>query len=161
LYVGISQYKPDDTRKAAAILKSLGTPLLIHQPVYSMLNRWIEDGLLDALAEIGAGCIPFSPLAQGVLSDKDLGGNVPGDSRAARNCSLPNSHITPALVAKLNALTDTAKRRGQSLAQMALLWVIRDPRVTSALIGARHVAQLDDSLDALKGPPLTAEELAA
>jgi L-glyceraldehyde 3-phosphate reductase len=158
LYVGISQYQPEGTRQAAAILKDLGTPLLIHQPVYSMLNRWIEDGLLDALEDVGAGCIPFSPLAQGLLTDKYLGG-VPGDSRAARNHTLPQSRITPELLAKLKKLEAIAKRRGQSLAQLALAWVIRDPRVTSALIGARTVAQLDNSLDALTNPELSPEEL--
>ncbi len=159
LYVGISQYQPEDTRRAAAILKGLGVPLLIHQPVYSMLNRWVEDGLLDVLAEVGAGCIPFSPLAQGMLTDKYLKG-VPTDSRAARNFSLPQSRITPDLVARLNRLDAIAKRRGQSLAQLALVWVLRHKGVTSALIGARTVAQLDDSLDALHAPDLSSDELA-
>jgi L-glyceraldehyde 3-phosphate reductase len=160
LYVGISQYQPEATREAAGILKDLGTPLLIHQPVYSMLNRWIEDGLLDALGELGVGCIPFSPLAQGLLTNKYLKG-VPEGSRAARNWTLPSSRVTPELVAKLNALAAIAKKRGQSLAQLALAWVLRDDRVTSALIGARTVAQLDDSLDALKAGSLLAEEIAA
>ena len=151
LYVGISQYRPDDTRRAAAIL-------LIHQPNYSMLDRWIEDGLLDALAEIGAGCICFSPLAQGLLTDKYLGG-IPADSRAARDGSLPQSRITPELVTKLHRLDAIARRRGQSLAQLALTWVLRHPGVTSALIGARTVAQLDDSLDALSAPALSGEEV--
>jgi len=160
LYVGISQYQPDATREAAGILKALGTRLLIHQPRYSMLDRWVEDGLLDTLAELGVGCIPFSPLAQGLLTNKYLKG-VPADSRAARNWTLPSSRVTPELVAKLNELAVIAKRRGQSLAQLALIWVLRDERVTSALIGARTVAQLDDSLDALKASPLSAEEIAA
>ena len=160
LYAGISQYQPDDTRKAAAILKSLGTPLLIHQPVYSMLNRWIEDGLLDALEEVGAGCIPFSPLAQGLLTNKYLK-CVPADSRAARDFSLPQKRITPELVARLKKLDAIARKRGQSLAQMALAWVLRDGRVTSALIGARTVEQLDNSLDALDGPELSPAELKA
>ena len=159
LYVGISQYQPEDTRRAATILKGLGVPLLIHQPVYSMLNRWVEDGLLDALAEVGAGCIPFSPLAQGLLTDKYLKG-VPAGSRASRNFTLPQSRITPELVVRLNGLDAIAKRRGQSLAQLALVWVLRHKGVTSALIGARTVAQLDDSLDALKAPELSAEEAA-
>ena len=158
LYVGISQYQPDETRQAAAILKAMGVPLLIHQPVYSMLNRWIEDGLLDALAEVGAGCICFSPLAQGLLTDKYLGG-VPSDSRAARDFTLPQSRITPELVGKLGRLDAIARRRGQSLAQLALTWVLRHAGVTSALIGARTVEQLDDSLDALDAPALSGEEI--
>jgi L-glyceraldehyde 3-phosphate reductase len=158
LYVGISQYQPDETRAAAALLRDMGVPLLIHQPSYSMLNRWIEDGLLDALAEVGAGCICFSPLAQGLLSDKYLSG-VPADSRAARDHSLQQARITPDLVARLGKLDAIARRRGQSLAQLALAWVLRQPHVTSALIGARTVAQLDDSLDALKAPALSGEEI--
>jgi L-glyceraldehyde 3-phosphate reductase len=159
LYAGISQYQPEDTRRAAALLREMGVPLLIHQPVYSMLNRWIEDGLLDALAEVGAGCICFSPLSQGLLTDKYLNG-IPDDSRAAKNHFLPRSRVTPALVAQLNQLNAIARRRGQSLAQMALTWVLRHEGVTSALIGARTVAQLDDSLDALHAPELSAEEIA-
>ena len=159
LYVGISQYQPDATREAAGILKALGTRLLIHQPRYSMVDRWVEDGLLDALGELGVGCIPFSPLAQGLLTNKYLKG-VPSDSRAARNWTLPASRVTPELVAKLNALAAIADKRGQSLAQLALTWVLRDDRVTSALIGARTVEQLDDLLDALKAGPLSAEEIA-
>jgi L-glyceraldehyde 3-phosphate reductase len=158
LYAGISQYQPEDTRKAAALLKEMGVPLLIHQPVYSMLNRWIEDGLLDALDEVGAGCICFSPLAQGLLTDKYLDG-IPSDSRAARNHSLQVARVTPELVARLNRLNAIARRRGQSLAQLALVWVLRHKGVTSALIGARTVDQLDDSLDALNAPELTAEEI--
>jgi L-glyceraldehyde 3-phosphate reductase len=160
LYVGISQYQPDDTRRAAAILAGLGVPLFIHQPVYSMLNRWIEDGLLDTLEEIGAGCICFSPLAQGLLTDKYLDG-VPADSRAARNRTLPQSRVTPELVARLRRLDAIAAARGQTLAQLALAWVLRDDRVTSALIGARNVEQLDNSLDALANPDLEPEELDA
>ncbi len=159
LYVGISQYQPDATREAAGILKALGTRLLIHQPRYSMLDRWVEDGLLDTLGELGVGCIPFSPLAQGLLTNKYLKG-VPADSRAARNWTLPSSRVTPELVAKLNALAAIADKRGQSLAQLALAWVVRDERVTSALIGARTVEQLDNSLDALKAGPLSVEEVA-
>jgi L-glyceraldehyde 3-phosphate reductase len=160
LYAGISQYQPDATRRAFEILKSLGTPLLIHQPNYSMLNRWIEDGLLDTLGELGVGCICFSPLAQGLLTNKYIKG-VPADSRAARNWTLRSSRLTPDLVQTLKRLAAIAKKRGQSLAQLALAWVIRDGRVTSALIGARTVEQLDDSLDALKAGPLSPEETAA
>jgi L-glyceraldehyde 3-phosphate reductase len=158
LYAGISQYQPEQTREAAALLREMGVPLLIHQPNYSMLNRWIEDGLLDTLAEEGVGCICFSPLAQGLLSGKYLKG-VPADSRAAKDHSLPQSRITPELVEKLRKLNAIAERRGQSLAQMALTWVLRQAGVTSALIGARTVGQLDDSLDALKAPPLSGEEI--
>ena len=124
-----------------------------------MLNRWIEDGLLDALGELGIGCIPFSPLAQGLLTNRYLKG-IPADSRAAENFSLPQSRVTPELVKKLKKLDAIAKRRGQSLAQMALVWVLRDPRVTSALIGARTVEQLDNSLDALKKGKLSKDDLA-
>jgi L-glyceraldehyde 3-phosphate reductase len=159
LYVGISQYSPEGTREAAGMLKALGTPLLIHQPQYSMLNRWIEDGLLDVLGELGIGCIPFSPLAQGLLSDKYLKG-IPEGSRATKDWTLPKSRVTPELINQLKKLNDIAKKRGQSLAQMALTWTLRDPRVTSALIGARNVDQLDNSLDALNGGPLSKEELA-
>jgi len=159
LYVGISSYSPEATREAAAILKDLGTPCLIHQPSYSMLNRWVEDGLLDTLGELGIGCIAFSPLAQGMLTSKYLDG-VPEDSRAKRGRSLQSRLLSEGNIARIRALNAIAERRGQTLAQMALTWVLRDPRVTSALIGARSVAQLDDSLDALKGANLTAEELA-
>lgn len=160
LYVGISQYQADDTRRAAAILRAEGVALLIHQPVYSMLNRWIEDGLLDALDEISAGCICFSPLAQGLLTDKYLAG-IPAESRAARNRTLPQSRLTPELIGKLKRLDAIAAARGQTLAQMALAWVLRDGRVTSTLIGARTVEQLDNSLDALAHPELAPEELDA
>ncbi|SDB07892.1 L-glyceraldehyde 3-phosphate reductase [Bauldia litoralis] len=158
LYVGISQYKPEVTRKAAEILAAMGTPLLIHQPKYNMLDRWVEDGLLDTLGDLGVGCIPFSPLAQGLLTNKYLGG-VPEDSRAARNHTLRAEGVTPALLKTLNALAAIADRRGQTLAQLALTWLLRDDRVTSALIGARTVEQLDDSLDALKAGPLSGEEI--
>jgi L-glyceraldehyde 3-phosphate reductase len=159
LYVGISSYSPELTRQAAAILKSEGVPLLIHQPSYSMLNRWIEDSLLDTLEDLGVGCIAFSPLAQGMLTNKYLGG-VPQDSRAAREGSLGNHLLSAENLARIQALNEIAKARGQSLAQMALAWVLRDPRVTSALIGARTVAQLEDSLAALNTLAFTAEELA-
>jgi L-glyceraldehyde 3-phosphate reductase len=159
LYVGISSYSPELTRQAAAILKAEGVPLLIHQPSYSMLNRWIEDSLLDTLDDLGVGCIAFSPLAQGMLSNKYLGG-VPGDSRAARGGSLGGHLLSDDNIARIQALNEIAKARGQSLAQMALAWVLRDPRVTSALIGARTVAQLEDSLAALNTLDFTADELA-
>ncbi|KQY31229.1 aldo/keto reductase [Caulobacter sp. Root487D2Y] len=158
LYVGISSYSPELTRQAAAILKSEGVPLLIHQPSYSMLNRWIEDNLLDTLEELGVGCIAFSPLAQGMLTNKYLGG-VPQDSRAAREGSLGGHMLSADNIARIQALDALAKARGQSLAQMALAWVLRDPRVTSALIGARTVAQLEDSLAALNTLGFTDEEL--
>ena len=158
LYVGISSYSPELTRQAAAILKSEGVPLLIHQPSYSMLNRWIEDSLLDTLEDLGVGCIAFSPLAQGMLTNKYLGG-VPQDSRAARGGSLGGHLLSDDNIARIQALNAIAKARGQSLAQMALAWVLRDPRVTSALIGARTVAQLEDSLAALNTLGFTADEL--
>src|SRR3954467_7377051 len=148
LYVGISSYSPEMTRKAVEILQRLGTPCLIHQPSYSMLNRWVETELLDVLAELGMGCIAFSPLAQGMLTTKYLNG-VPEGSRATRGGSLRESFLTPDTLARINALNQIAQRRGQSLAQMAIAWVLRDPRITSALIGARNVDQLDDSLSAL------------
>jgi len=159
LYVGISSYSPALTREAAAILAEHKVPLLIHQPSYSMLNRWIEDELLGTLAELGIGCIAFSPLAQGLLTDKYLRG-VPGDARAAREGSLAKSQLSDENLARVRALGEVAAARGQSLAQMAIAWVLRDPRVTSALIGARTVAQLDDSLDALGRLDFSAEDLA-
>jgi L-glyceraldehyde 3-phosphate reductase len=159
LYVGISSYSPEMTRKAAAILKDLGPPCVIHQPSYSMLNRWIEDGLTDALEELGIGCIAFSPLAQGMLSRKYLAG-VPEGSRATRGGSLSERLLTPGNIERVRALDGIAERRGQSLARMAIAWVLRDPRITSALIGARSVEQLDDSLGALDSPGFSAEELA-
>jgi L-glyceraldehyde 3-phosphate reductase len=159
LYVGISSYQPDRTRQAAKILKQMGVPLLIHQPSYSMLNRWIEKGLLDALQEVGAGCIAFSPLAQGLLTSKYLKG-VPKDSRAkSEGSSLLKEFLNEKNLKRVRALDDIARGRGQSLAQMAIAWVLRDSRVTSALIGARNVEQLDDSLDALKKLKFTAAEL--
>jgi L-glyceraldehyde 3-phosphate reductase len=159
LYAGISSYSPEMTRKAAAILADLGTPGVIHQPSYSMLNRWIEGGLLDALDEVGMGCIAFSPLAQGMLTDKYLNG-IPEGSRASRGRSRSHEFVTPENVARITALNDIARRRGQSLAQMAIAWVLRDPRVTSALVGARTVEQLDDTLGALDNLALSDEELA-
>ena len=160
LYVGISSCSPERTRRAAAILRDLGTPLLIHQPSYSMLNRWVEQGLLETLEELGVGCIGFSPLAQGMLTDKYLTG-VPGDSRAARAGSLSEGLLSEDNIRRINALNEIAQARGQTLAQMAIAWVLRDPRVTSALIGARTVEQLDNSLDALQRTDFSAEELAA
>jgi L-glyceraldehyde 3-phosphate reductase len=159
LYVGISSYSPDKTREAAEILRSAGVPLLIHQPSYSMLNRWIEPDLLDAVEEVGAGCIAFSPLAQGLLTDKYLGG-IPEDSRAAQDGSLKPSHLSDENLARVRGLNEVAQRRGQSLAQLALTWVLRDQRVTSALIGVSSVKQLEQNLAALDAPTLTSEELA-
>ena len=161
LYAGISSYSPAKTREAATIARELGTPLLIHQPSYSMLNRWIERGLLDELEEQGMGCIVFSPLAQGLLTDRYLDG-VPEDSRAARSDStIGDDHLDDATLAHIRALNEIAQQRGQKLAQLALQWALRDERVTSAVIGASSVQQLDTNLDALDGPPLTDEELAA
>jgi L-glyceraldehyde 3-phosphate reductase len=159
LYVGISSYSPELTRQAAAILAEYKVPLLIHQPSYSMLNRWIEEDLLDTLDDLGAGCIAFSPLAQGMLSSKYLNG-VPADARAAKGGSLGQGLLSDANLARIRALNAIAERRGQTLAQMAIAWVLRDPRVTSALIGARNVQQLDDSLDAVKNLGFSADELA-
>ncbi|GAA2239225.1 L-glyceraldehyde 3-phosphate reductase [Herbiconiux moechotypicola] len=159
LYAGISSYSPERTREAAAILADLGTPLLIHQPSYSMFNRWIEDGLLDTLGELGVGCIAFSPLAQGLLTDRYLGG-VPEGSRAARNGSLGQRMLTPETLDRVRGLDAIAKERGQSLAQLALSWALRDERVTSVLIGASSVGQLDDNLAAVQNLEFTAEELA-
>ena len=159
LYAGISSYSAAKTREAATIARELGTPLLIHQPSYSMLNRWIERGLLDEVEEQGMGCIVFSPLAQGLLTDRYLDG-VPEDSRAARSEStLPGDHLDEATLTHVRALNGIAQNRGQKLAQLALQWALRDERVTSAVIGASSVEQLDANLDALQGPPLTDEEL--
>ena len=159
LYVGISSYSPEMTRKAAAILRGLGTPLLIHQPSYSLVNRWIEDSLLDTLDQLGAGCIAFSPLGQGLLTAKYLGG-IPEGSRAAKDTSFSRDLLTDDLLGRVRSLNEIAQRRGQSLAQMAIAWVLRDRRVTSALIGARSVSQLDDSLDALRRLDFSDAELA-
>jgi L-glyceraldehyde 3-phosphate reductase len=159
LYVGISSYSPAKTAEAVAILRELGTPLLIHQPSYSMLNRWIEVGLLDVLEREGVGCIGFSPLAQGMLTARYLNG-VPADSRASRDGSLRPDWLTEQNLAKVRALNDIAERRGQSLAQLAIAWTLRDLRMTSTLIGASSVAQLDDSLGALDRLDFTDEELA-
>ena len=160
LYVGISSYSASRTLEAITILERLGTPLLIHQPSYSMLNRWIEDALLDVLGAEGVGCIAFSPLAQGLLTNRYLNG-VPEGSRATKSGSLPTSMLSESNLAHVRALAELAAQRGQTLAQMAIAWTLRDPRVTSALIGASSVAQLDDNLDALDYVEFSAEELTA
>ncbi|QUQ69598.1 L-glyceraldehyde 3-phosphate reductase [Kutzneria sp. CA-103260] len=160
LYVGVSSYSATKTREAAEILRTAGVPLLIHQPSYSMLNRWIEADLLDALDEVGAGCIAFSPLGQGMLTNKYLNG-VPEGSRATQDKSLSTSLLSEENLARIRALNGIAEQRGQSLAQLALTWALRDPRVTSALIGASSVKQLEDNVAALSAPPLTDDELAA
>ncbi|GAB4100376.1 L-glyceraldehyde 3-phosphate reductase [Sinomonas halotolerans] len=160
LYVGISSYSAAKTLEAAQIARDLGTPLLIHQPSYSMLNRWIEEDLLDELDAQGMGCIVFTALAQGVLTDRYLDG-VPADSRAARSSStIKADHLDDRTLGHVRRLNEIAAARGQKLAQLALQWALRDPRVTSAVIGASSVEQLDTNLDALAGPPLTEEELA-
>jgi L-glyceraldehyde 3-phosphate reductase len=159
LYVGVSSYSDERTKEAIAILKSLGTPLLIHQPSYSMFNRWIEEGLLDVLDEAGVGCIAFSPLAQGLLTEKYLNG-VPADSRAAKHTSLSTAMLSEANLARVRALDRVAQGRGQSLSQLALAWALRDRRVTSVLIGASSVAQLEENLDALENTDFTDDELA-
>jgi L-glyceraldehyde 3-phosphate reductase len=159
LYAGISSYSPEKTREAASILGSLGTPLLIHQPSYSLLNRWIEPELLSTLEDLGVGCIGFSPLAQGMLTDKYLDG-IPANSRAAENSSLSPDLLTDETLGKIRGLNELARGRGQSLAQMALAWTLRDSRMTSTLIGASSVAQLEDSLGALRMPDFSDDELA-
>jgi len=159
LYVGISSYSDVRTREAISILRSLGTPLLIHQPSYSMLNRWIEERLLDVLDEEGVGCIAFSPLAQGMLTDRYLDG-VPEGSRASQHTSLSSDMLSDENLTHIRSLAALAKERGQKLSQMALSWALRDPRVTSVLIGASSVAQLDENLDALTNLEFSAEELA-
>jgi L-glyceraldehyde 3-phosphate reductase len=159
LYAGISSYSAETTREAAAILRDLGTPLLIHQPSYSMLNRWIEPDLIDAIGELGIGCIAFSPLAQGMLTSKYLGG-IPEGSRASWPSSLSPDLLTDESLEKIRALNEIAAGRGQTLAQMALTWVLRDERVTSALIGASSVAQLEDNIAAIDGLGFTDDELA-
>jgi L-glyceraldehyde 3-phosphate reductase len=160
LYAGISSYSPERTRRAAAILRDLGTPLLIHQPSYSMLNRWIEeDGLLDVLEDEGVGCIVFSPLAQGLLTDRYLDG-IPEGSRASRPGTMDRGQLGEETLAKVRALNELAGRRGQSLAQLAIAWTLRDPRVTSALLGASSVAQLEANVAALDNLAFDADELA-
>jgi L-glyceraldehyde 3-phosphate reductase len=159
LYAGISSYSASKTREAHQILDRLGTPLLIHQPSYSLLNRWIEPELLDALGELGVGCIAFSPLAQGVLTDKYLDGIPPG-SRASRPSSLSPESIDEQTIAKVRGLNELAAGRGQTLAQMAIAWALRDPRMTSALVGASSVEQLEANVAALNQLEFTADELA-
>ena len=161
LYAGISSYSASKTREAAAIARELGTPLLIHQPSYSLLNRWIEEDLLDELEEQGMGTIVFSALAQGLLTDRYLDG-IPADSRAAREGStIPGDHLDEQTLRHVRRLNEIAEGRGQKLAQMALQWALRDPRVTSAVIGASSVELLDTNIDALSGPAFTPEELKA
>ena len=159
-YVGISSYSPSRTRQAVEILNALGTPLLIHQPSYSMLNRWVEEGLLDTLDELGVGCIAFSPLAQGMLTDKYLQG-IPQGSRAAQGKSLSKDLLTAQKLERIGALNRIAADRGQTLAQLAIAWVLRRPEVTSALIGASSVRQLEDSAAAVTGLGFSEAELAA
>ena len=160
LYVGISNYEPAEAAEAIRLLRELGTPCLIHQPKYSMFERWVEGGLLDLLEQEGVGCIPFSPLAQGLLTDKYLKG-IPADSRVAKGVGfLQESHITPERHEQIQRLNEVAQSRGQSLAQMALAWLLKDPRVTSVLIGASKPEQLTDSLRCLESPAFSPEELA-
>ena len=158
LYVGVSSYSAELTRQAAEILKSYGVPLLIHQPSYSMFNRWIENDLLATLGELGVGCIAFSPLAQGMLSSKYLAG-IPADARAAKAGSFSKELITDENIRNIRALNGIAEKRGQTLAQMAVAWVLRDARVTSALVGARTVEQLADTLKSLEMLAFSADEL--
>jgi L-glyceraldehyde 3-phosphate reductase len=161
LYVGISNYSAEKTREAAAILRGMGVRPLIHQPSYSMLNRWTEDDrLLEATAEAGMGCISFSPLAQGLLTSRYLSGDIPAGSRASQGRFLKADRVTPELVARLNRLNDLAGERGQTLAQMATAWVLRDPRMTSALIGASSVAQLEENVAAVANTAFDTGELA-
>jgi L-glyceraldehyde 3-phosphate reductase len=158
LYVGVSSYSATRTREAAEILRELGTPMLLHQPSYSLLNRWIEEGLLDVLGDEGVGCIVFSPLAQGLLTDRYLHG-IPSDSRASRGDSLSTDMLSDANLGRIRALNEIAERRGQTLAQMAVAWTLRDPRVSSALVGASSVAQLEDTAAALQNLRFDDEEL--
>ncbi len=158
LYVGVSSYSAEKTREAEAILRDLGVRLLIHQPSYSLLNRWIEAELLDALGDLGVGCICFSPLAQGVLTDRYLAG-VPEGSRASRPGSMSPDQLTEETMAKVRALNEIAQGRGQTLAQLALAWTLRDPRITSTLVGASSIEQLEQNLGALQQPDFTSVEL--
>jgi L-glyceraldehyde 3-phosphate reductase len=160
LYVGISAYSPEETRRATSILRELGTPCLIHQPLYSMLDRTVEQGLLEVLEEEGIGCIPFSPLAQGLLTDKYLNG-IPEESRAGKPTGcLERGEVTEQVVARVRRLNDVAERRGQTIAQLALAWVLRQPAVTSVLIGASRVGHIDDAVAMLENATFAAEELA-
>ena len=158
LYVGISNYKPEEAAKGMRILRELGTPCLIHQPRYSMFERWVEDGLLALLEQEGVGCIPFSPLAQGLLTDKYLGG-IPDDSRVAKGGFLKQSDITDARIMKVKQLNELAKARGQKLSQMALSWILRDNRITSVLIGASKVSQIKDAIECIPQTTFSHEEL--
>ena len=158
LYAGISSYQPEATLEAVNILRGMGRTCAIHQPSYSMFNRWVEDGLLDVLGREGIGCIVFSPLAQGLLTDRYLQG-IPADSRAARSIFLRPENITAEVMAKVTKLNEIARARGQKLSQMAISWVLRRREVTSALIGASKVSQIEDAVAALQAPPLSAEEL--
>ena len=158
LYVGISSYNPEQTRQAAQILRGLGTPCLIHQPYYNMFGRWIEDGLTSVLAEEGVGCIPFSPLAQGLLTDRYLGG-IPADSRVSKGGFLKAKDVTEEKIAKVQRLSAIAQARGQTMAQLALAWVLRLPQVTSALIGASRTSQVEDAVGALQNLAFTPQEL--
>ncbi len=160
LYAGISSYSARQTRDAVGVLRALGTPPVLHQPSYSILDRWIEPDLLNVLGEDGLGCVVFSPLAQGLLSGRYLDG-IPADSRASRDETLPRNRLTPELLETVRALDRTARERGQTLAQMAVAWVLRDPRVTSAVIGVSSVAQLDENLASLDNRAFSADELAA
>lgn len=160
LYVGVSNYDAEQTRRAAAILREMGTPLLIHQPKYSMFVRGVESGLLPALGELGVGCIPFSPLAQGLLTNRYLKG-VPADSRAGRgSIFLTPEGITPEIVNRIQALNALASARGNTLAQLAVLWILRRPEITSVLIGASRVSQIDDLHAGMNSAPLSPSELA-
>ena len=162
LYIGLSNYGVNEAKQAIDILKKMGTPCLIHQPKYSMFERWVEDGLMDLLQENGIGCIPFSPLAQGLLTNKYLKGNIPGQSRAAKeHGALQTSAITPTVLVQINALNDIAEKRGQSLAQMALAWILKDKRVTTVLIGVSTVEQLSNNLSTLNKLSFDEQELAA
>ncbi len=160
LYAGISSYSPSRTREAALILADLGTPLLIHQPSYSMFNRWVEEDLLDTLEDLGAGCIAFSPLAQGLLTDRYVGG-IPANARAAREGSMQKNMVNEATLTSIRGLTDIAESRGQTLAQLAIAWTLRSKNVTSALVGASSVAQLEANLAAVGALQFTADELTA
>ncbi len=161
LYVGLSNYPPEQAARAITLLRELGTPCLIHQPKYSMFERWVEHGLLDLLEQQGVGCIPFSPLAQGLLTDKYLNG-IPQDSRAAKpHGFLKEQDVTESRLQQINALHGMAKQRGQTLAQMALSWLLKDPRITSVLVGASRAEQLKDTLHCIKAAPFAAEELTA
>ena len=161
LYVGLSNYKPEEAQRAIEILNSLGTPCLIHQPKYSMFERWVEDGLLDVLEQYGVGCIPFSPLAQGLLTDRYLKG-IPEGSRASKaHGFLKASQITEETLDKITRLNEIAKQRNQSLAQMALTWLLKDKRITTVLIGASSVEQLDNNIDAMNNLDYTNDELSA